>query len=282
VVTSVAEAHLEGLGTLDDVAKEKLSLLDALPQGGLAVVPWDNPSVRKFLPRELPARLVRFGTSDEAELRATHVEPMPGGVRFVVNDRFAFELPALGRHNAMNALAAVAVTRGMGLEHEAIAERMRSYQPPPMRLQVTTTDRVTVINDAYNANPASVLAALEVLGEQPGDGRRIAVLGDMLELGEASRYHHQQIGRAVGQGGYDLVAVGEHAEVMSRAASAAGLGRPRTFAYADAGAAADALDEWLRLPAVVLLKASRLVGLESLVATIAAADGQVCGGPSGP
>jgi UDP-N-acetylmuramoyl-tripeptide--D-alanyl-D-alanine ligase len=279
VITDVAEAHLAGLGTLSGVATEKLSLLEKVTEGGLGVVLWDNETLRHHLPKDLPIRLISFGLSDEADLRATQITPTSNGLRFLLNGRFAFELPMLGRQNVLNALAAIAVARRFGLEHDAIAERMADFQPPPMRLQREIYGPVTVINDAYNANPASTLAALQVLREHAGEGRKIAVLGDMLELGQAARDHHQRVGRAVGQAGFDLVAVGEHAELMCGAARAAGFGRAKTWRFADPDAAGEAVEQWLETPAVVLLKASRAVGLERVAPAIAAAVGRASSAP---
>lgn len=263
VIIAVGHAHLEKLGSLEGVAKEKASL--ANHARSLVIANADAPHLLDALPRS-PARLL-YGKSDSADLRLTNVAPRSGGhgVWFEINNRARFELSIEGEHNAMNATAAVAVARRLGMHDKAIASALLDAAGPEMRLERTTIAGVDVVNDAYNANPDSVIASLASLGPER-DGRRILVLGDMLELGDRSDELHAMVGeriaaRARSGGGPELVVlVGESARATAR-----GIGdavpveacAPDEAPAVVAGIAAQG--------DLVLLKGSRRVGLERVL-----------------
>ncbi len=274
VVTSISETHLEKLGSLDGVADEKASLIDHVREGGCAIVTAESDALgkraRRWRKRKL--RQVWFGLGDGADLRATDVAPRGAGVSFRV-DGVEVTLPVPGAHNVWNALAALGVGREMGVTFDEAAGRLAGFQPPPMRLNVQRMGSVTVINDAYNANPASMRAALDVLvswgqggasseGESHASGRKVFIAGDMRELGEVGRTKHEELGRAAALAGLDaLAAVGEYADVVAEAARREAGGMDVVTA-ADAEALADRLDALVRPGDVVLIKGSRAVGLE--------------------
>ncbi len=272
VVTSVAAAHTEKLGNVDRVAVEKASLLSCLVPGGMGILLGDAEPLRRAAGLALdPAtngtgrRLVRFGRSEHVDLRLTGREPSPNGQRIQINDRLWADLPVPGEHNALNALAAIAAVQRFGLTQDAAAAALADFPGVPMRLQSMSHEGVAIINDAYNANPASVAAALEVLAETPAS-RRIAVLGDMLELGDRAKELHRQAGReAAGRGVDLLIGVGA-------------LGRYIAEGAKDAGAAAECIDEVTalarELPArlrqgdAVLVKGSRGMAMERVVQAV--------------
>jgi len=267
VVTSVAPAHLEKLGSIERVAVEKVSLLGCVADNGLAVINGDSDLLARAA-RGYECRVVRFGEREEAELRLTGYEPSGPAQQFQLNGRLWVELPLAGRHNALNALAAIAVAQRLGIGQEEAAAALADFPGTEMRLEWLRAGPVTVLNDAYNANPASVAAAAQVLVEAPGT-RKVAVLGDMLELGEEARALHEQTGREVAAMGVDLlIGVGE-------------LGRYTAQGAAEAGAPTEAIDSvelaCARLPKllregdVVLIKGSRAVGMEALTVPIRAA-----------
>jgi UDP-N-acetylmuramoyl-tripeptide--D-alanyl-D-alanine ligase len=265
VITSVAGVHLEGLRDLQGVAQEKASLLDHVRQGGFAAVNADEPLLEDELPTSPKFKLIRYGHRSDADLRLTDVAVEPEGLRFKINGRFDVSLPVMGRHNALNILAAVAVGRRFGLADDEIIERLKNFSLPSMRLQRETHSGVTFINDAYNANPASMEAAVDVLDEMALTGRRILVLGDMRELGEQTDRYHEHLGRHVGQRKADyLVAVGVQAE---RVTAAARLGRPtlKTWCYPDSDGAGRAIINLTHPGDVVLVKGSRLLKMERVV-----------------
>jgi UDP-N-acetylmuramoyl-tripeptide--D-alanyl-D-alanine ligase len=261
VITNVGESHLEKLVSVDGVAEEKASLLGCVRSGGHAAVNADDPALLRRLSRDPSIRVTRFGTIANADLRASDIELGPASSRFRVNDRFEFELSVPGRHNVMNALATIAAARGVGLAHDEIAGRLQSFRLPEMRLEVESIGRIELIFDAYNANPPSMAAALDVFARCEHAGRRVLVLGDMNELGAESERLHRRLGESLdGTHAAALVAVGRWAETVAAAAPEG----TRTHVFADTEKAASGLPKLLRAGDLVLMKASRGLHFEKL------------------
>ncbi len=262
LLVSIGEEHLEGLGSLEGVAAEECSVLDVLSEDALAIVNVDSPLLTPHLDH-YRGRRVTFGRAASADLRVDAIRFDPPWLHFRINQRFEYRLPMPGEHNALNAAGAVAVARRLGLEHAEAAERLAEFQPPPMRMQVLSHNGATILNDAYNANPSSMLAAIETLERWPAK-RRVAVLGEMRELGARAAEAHARIGRRAAQGAIDaLLLVGAAAEPMLAGFSTTAAARViRCDSAAEAG-------EWLlgelRSGDVVLVKASRAVGLERAI-----------------
>ncbi|HOW69764.1 MAG TPA: UDP-N-acetylmuramoyl-tripeptide--D-alanyl-D-alanine ligase [Phycisphaerae bacterium] len=279
VITNVAEVHLQGLGTIEGVAREKLSLLSFLRPDGCAVINADAEVLRTMVLRERQysaVKKVMFGEWPEAELRLSGLRSVcdggggsggtPCGTEFTVNDRFKYRLNVPGRHNAHNALAVIGVARRFGMEDEEIAVALATFTLPPMRLQYKRFGGLTLINDGYNANPASMAAALSVLLEAGAAGRRVFVVGDMRELGVVSERCHRELADRIGQSPIDLlIAVGENAKLMAKGVKGASAGRIETHAYATTDAARRRLVAFLRRDDTVLVKGSRALALERLV-----------------
>lgn len=265
VLTCIGEEHLEGLSDLEGVAAEECAALRHLAESGFAAVNVDDPHVEPHLER-LRARVVRFGRAESADLRVTHVGYEAPWLSFQVNGRFDYRLHMPGAHNATNACGAIAVGRRLGMEHDAIAERLASFVPPPMRSEVLRLGDVTIVNDAYNANPHSALAALATLYEVARGGRRIAVLGEMRELGERAAEQHRRVAQRIrGERIDHVVLVGRAVELMHDALRGGDLFCPTVECCADVDACGQRLAELVRGGDVVLLKASRAVGLERVI-----------------
>ena len=265
VITNVSPAHLEGLGSLANVAAAKEELALALPSRATLVVDRDDPRLAAIAER-FTGRKILVG--DDAPIRVISVSPLPGGQRIEVeveDSRAAVELAALGGHNVRNALLAVAVGRAFGLELRTILEGLRAFTPPPMRLEaVVMPNGARILNDAYNANPASMEAALAALGAEAG--RKIAVLGEMWELGDEAPHYHRELGRAAGRAGIDgLVAVGRHAGDLAAGAIEAGLAGGAIARCATVVEAAEWLAARLDRGDVVLIKGSRGARMEEIV-----------------
>ncbi len=275
VIVSIGQEHMEFFGTLEAVAAEEASILAHVRPGGLAVVIDDEPAsslLREHVQRQ-SSRLsvVRFSSR---QLR--RCETSERGVRFAT-ESMSVELPLLGRHNAVNALAAVEVGRWAGLSDGAVARALASAAPPTMRLNVKSLGPVTVIDDCYNANLDSMTRALEVLREYgvgptsvawDSTGRRVAVLGDMLELGESGPECHRKLGGLIADHADLAVLVGR----LSLFAAEALLRHwppERVVAFAQWSAEVPTtVAALLRAGDVVLVKASRGTALERVIPAI--------------
>jgi UDP-N-acetylmuramoyl-tripeptide--D-alanyl-D-alanine ligase len=263
VVTSIAQAHLEKLGSLERIASEKASLLGWLGPRGLAVVWGDSDELDTAL-KSYPRRMIRFGCSGQAQLRLTGYKPDGQGQRFEINDHQWTSLSLPGRHNAINALAAIAVCMKFGFSQTQAIEALANFAGVEMRLEQIDLAGLRIINDAYNANPASCRAAIDVLVDCPAQ-RRVFVIGDMLELGQASEKLHAELGRHLASQPVDvIVGVGPGGKIVAKNAGEAGQGKQITL-FDDTPAAAAGIANLLATGDVVLLKGSRAMGLERLI-----------------
>ncbi len=280
VITCICEEHLEGLGDLHGVATEECSVLAEVSEGGFAAVNTDWPRVREFLP-ERGLTIATFGHNEEADLRITESRYEAPWQHFVLNDRFRYRLRMPGAHNAVNAAGAVTIARRWGFEHEEIAERLESFVALPMRTEVLEFGGVSVVNDAYNANPESAIAAIDALETLPAAGRRVVVFGEMCELGERSPELHRRVAERLRHGDVNHVLLvgpaGEMmADVLRREESLFG---PQVDCCETVDACCEKLLDLLRDGDVVLLKASRAVELDRLVEPLRSALG---GGETAP
>ena len=266
VVTAVQPVHLSRIGSLAAIERAKGELLEALPVDGTAVLNADDPIVRRMGARTR-ARVITYGFGDETDVGAEAVESAGmDGMRFVLRAgvaRRSLAIPTLGRFAVHNALAAAAVAGAAGLPLDDIARGLARGWSAPHRAQLVRLRGVTVVDDSYNASPASVVAALGLLAGLPG--RRIAVLGTMLELGEGHEAGHVEVGRASADMAELLVVVGDEAEGIARGAGDAGMDPARVLLVRDHDAALDVLRPRLRDGDVVLVKASRGIALDLLV-----------------
>jgi len=266
VITMVGESHLEGFGDVERVAIEKTSLLPHVKTGGAIVVNGDDARLMRRVQLPEKTSLFRFGTADGHEFRLTAIAADGDTVRFTLNNRFEFALPVPGRHNAMNCAAAIAVARRLGLTNEQIADDLRDFVMPAMRLQQLSLGSWTVINDAYNANPVSMRAALTTLTDHPAATRRVFFAGDMRELGPHADDFHRQLGQNVADARIDLfIAVGEFCRYAADQARAAGMTDHAVHHYDTPAQAATAAQALLGPNAVILVKGSRSVGMEAIV-----------------
>jgi UDP-N-acetylmuramoyl-tripeptide--D-alanyl-D-alanine ligase len=266
IVTAVQPVHLSRIGTLEAIEQAKGELLEALPADGLAILNADDPIVAR-MDRRTAARVVRYGFAETADVRAVEVKAAGvAGMRFRLRtpagDR-AVAIPALGRLSVHNAAAAAAVGLAAGLDLADICRALEGGWGAPHRVELVRLRGVTVVDDSYNASPGSVTAALDLLAGLPG--RRVAVLGEMLELGDAHESGHREVGVAAGAVVELLVVVGVDARGIVDGALEAGLEPGRIHHVPDAEAALDTLRPRLRDGDVVLVKASRGIALDRLV-----------------
>ncbi|MGE0710509.1 MAG: UDP-N-acetylmuramoyl-tripeptide--D-alanyl-D-alanine ligase [Planctomycetota bacterium] len=269
VITCIGSSHLEGLGGVEGVAREKLSLLEHLLPGGAAALNVDDPRLRAAVPglRARGVPVTGCGLSAGAELSGT---PAGGGAgAWQVTTRVcgepgpALELPLPGDHFVRDALLALAACARLGVPTERAARALPSFAPAAGRLALSEVGGVTLIDDTYNANPESVAAALDALAALRAPEQRVVVLGAMLELGAASEELHRAVGaRVAALGAARLVVVGPEAEAIAQGAVARGFPPEQALAASDCEEAARLAVAAAAPGAAVLFKASRGARLE--------------------
>ena len=275
VVTAVQAVHLSRIGTIEAIERAKGELIEALPADGVAILNADDQIVSRMDGRTA-ARVLRYGFDETADVRALDVQPAgTAGMRFTLatpRGRRALTIPTLGRLSVHNAAAAAAVGVAAGIELDRVVEALEGGWSAPHRVQLVRLRGVTLIDDSYNASPGSMAAALELLADLPG--RRVAVLGEMLELGPGHDAGHEAVGAAAARVAELLVVVGRDADGIAEGAIAAGLEPGVVHRVADADAARDVVAPRLRDGDVVLVKASRGVGLDVLVEALRSEFGE--------
>lgn len=273
VITNTGVAHIELLGSQENIARAKGELLECLPAHGLAVLNGDDPGVRQQAVRSR-CPVVYFGLEPGADVRGSDIKTDGAmGISFTVNGQCGtgrVQLPLVGSFNVFNALAAISVGHYFGLSLDEMAAALRGVKPGAMRLDVSVrADGTLIIDDAYNANPVSMRGALETMADLALGRRTVAVVGDMLELGEFAPPAHKEVGRLAAELGVGcLIAAGSWAPDVVQGAVAAGLDQNRVFVCPDAAAAAEVAGREVQPEDVVLVKASRGMQFEQVVAML--------------
>lgn len=269
VITNIGISHIEKLGTRQNILRAKLEITKGMKENGKLVLNGDD-ELLSGLKGLLPMPMIFYGINETCELNAFDIQSRgEDGVRFTVNLRnedVDISLPAPGIHNVSNALAAIACGLELNVSNENIKKGLANYSQEKMRLNIVKYNGIKIINDSYNSAPASAEASLSVLREVAGDSRSIAVLGDMLELGDYAREAHRQIGATVVREHIShLVAVGTLARDYVQGALEAGMDEKNTRYFEEAEQAISYLKNFLEPGDVVLFKASRGMKLDALI-----------------
>ena len=275
IITNIGISHIEKMGSRSNILKAKLEILDGLQPGGLLVLNGDDVML-SGAQSLLGCRTVTYGLGEGVDYMAYNIRSYgESGIKFDIMDEgieYEIHVPAPGIHNVYNALAALAAGRELGVPVRELASGISCYSPGEMRLNIIKTGGFTVINDAYNASPQSVKAALDVLGELVAE-RRIAVLGDMLELGEWSSSAHKETGGyAAGKKLDCIVTVGLRALDIAKGAIEAGAAPEKTASFMSNAEALDFLKNALRPGDAILVKGSRGMKMEEIVRSLAGED----------
>lgn len=265
VVTNVGKSHIELLGSQDNIARAKSELVRALSEDGVAILNQDDSYVAAMADL-CRGKVVGYGIESNAAIRASRVVCSEKGLRFACrcfDQVMDIHMPLIGSHNVYNALAAIAVGRVLGLTEHQLQKGLSEYRGMPMRQELIHLGEYTFINDAYNANPASMSEALKSLALLT-KGRKIAVLGGMLELGDWTVREHEKIGAEAAELGLDaLITMGSPASYIADAARRNGLGA--VYTAQDHAGAADCLRQIIQPGDTVLLKGSRGFAMEKIL-----------------
>jgi len=269
IITNVGVAHIEFMGTREAIAKEKGALAEAVGPNGTVVLNADDPFSLQIAART--RAYVIFAGTGEGTIRAIDIQQSADGSEFTMIEgahRCRAQLPVPGIHMVQNALLAVAAGRAFGLSLEEAAGGLASAPLTKARLQIKEINGVQFLDDSYNANPDSMKAALQTLVELDADGKRIAVLAEMRELGKETQSGHEEVGQAAASFGIDhLIGIGEMGAVIARAAEKAGL--EKSVAVGSTSEAAHLLAEITEPGDLVLIKGSRLARTEDVIEAFA-------------
>lgn len=259
VITNIGESHIEFLGSREGIAQAKMEICDGLKAGGEIIYDGDEPLLSTL--RRQPS--VSCGFGDSNEVRITSVTETADGVRFTINDGdSAYEMPLLGQHNVKNAAFAIVVAQKLGVPNKDILVTLQSMVETTMRFEkVPGLNGSLLINDAYNASPTSMAAAIETVKQLQGFRRKILVLGDIHELGDKEKAYHEQVAQDIQPPITDVITIGERARWISDATE----GDIRIVHFEEKATVVPMLAEQLTTETVVLFKASRAAGFETLV-----------------
>lgn len=270
IITNVGVAHIEFLGSREAIAREKAALAAAVPADGWLVLNADD-AFSDMIAGETEAKIILAGTESGA-IRAHEITQSPTGSEFTILEgahRCRAQLPVPGLHMVQNAMLAVAAGRAFGLSLEECAEGLASTPLTKARLQIKAVHGVQFIDDSYNANPESMKAALRTLVELDADGKRIAVLGEMGELGAESERGHREVGEEAATLGIDhLIAIGRGGSLIAQAAGKCGL--KQSTAVDSTSAAAELLADIATPGDLILVKGSRTARTEQVIEKFAA------------
>jgi len=268
VITNVGPSHLAGFKDIQGVVVEKISIVAGLKKHGVVICGVEQTEALERL-RALDWNVITFGVDGPADVTGSRVQQQPGRLYFETNDRVQVEIPIMGVHNVKNALAALAVARRMGITSRQYAEAMKDFAGVPGRLQAREIHGITVIDDSYNANPASMSAAIAELSTWKGVLRRVLVCGDMEELGESAAEYHVRLGEEAARSNIDLLfAVGPKCALAAQAALEAGMGHSRVQKSINSRRLARLIKSMIREGDVILVKGSHAMQMEKVVESL--------------
>ena len=263
VITNIGPSHLEFLRDLKGVFAAKREILEILNRDSLAVINGDDQYLSTIKSKVF--KIMRFGFNAANNFHASLVSAEGPGIKFTLNDRSSFTLNLIGAHNVSNALAAIAVAYNFNISYPDTKKALSEYSPAGMRLDARPVGDVTVIDDAYNSNPLSMISAIEALAEYPAKGRWI-VSADMLELGQREEEFHKAIGEAIARSGFNgLITFGDLSRHTSLRALECGMNKNRVWHCSDRAKIVDILKKSMNKGDAVLVKGSRAMKMEEVV-----------------
>lgn len=266
VVTNIGTVHAERAGSQEMIVKGKAELVQCLPENGYAILNYDDPLVRPMA-EQTKAQVLFYGLNEEADVWADQVEGLGlEGIRFRLHYRdetIHLRVPMLGRHSVHTALRSAAVGLVEGLDWQEIVSGLRFGHMQLRLVAIQMANGAVLLDDTYNASPQSTLAALNLLDEM--EGRKVAVLGDMLELGPYERNGHEKVGVRVAEIADEIITVGPRAKIIAKMAREVGFPSKNIIEVEDSQAAIDVMKKRLKGEDVVLIKGSRGMGMDIIV-----------------
>jgi UDP-N-acetylmuramoyl-tripeptide--D-alanyl-D-alanine ligase len=273
VVTNIGTVHAERAGDQDAIARGKAELVQALPSDGVAILNHDDERVRRMA-NVTQAQVFFYGLDSRADLWADGVEGLGlEGIRLRLHyqgETLYFRVPMIGRHSVHTVLRATAVGLVDGMSWQEIYNGLRSSNTQLRLMAIRTSRGALILDDTYNASPASTMAALSLLEEL--EGRKVAVLGDMLELGPYEQRGHEKVGVRVAEVAQVLITVGERARMIARRAVDSGLPETQVTMLDDPMQVVDVLDQIMNPDDVVLIKGSNSLRMDRIVNALEAAE----------
>jgi len=265
VITNINIAHMQYFKTVKNLVNAKAKLLDFVPKEGVAILNADDKYF-SFLKASAKCRVISFGIKNKADVMAKDISLLSTGTKFLLNDAVKITLPVPGIHNVYNALAAASVSLQFSKDINLVRDGLGDFKSPKMRMQTIKVKDITVINDAYNANPASTRAALEVLGNINSKGRKVFIFGNMLELGACEVSEHKKIGKLVLESQIDIfITIGKLAGLSAVTAEENGLNGNKIFSFENTEKVEEKLLSILESNDTLLLKGSRAMHLENIL-----------------
>ncbi|HHY77409.1 MAG TPA: UDP-N-acetylmuramoyl-tripeptide--D-alanyl-D-alanine ligase [Clostridiales bacterium] len=269
VITNIGTAHIGYFGSRENILKAKKEVFTFFTKNNIAVLNGDDDMLSTITDTDF--KIIRYGLKEYNHLRAKDIKQREDmGMEFTVNidgREENFFIPLLGVHNVYNALSAIAVGLTMNMEIESIRRGLQNFVPAKMRMEIyDTKDNIKIINDSYNANPDSAIAAIEVLKSMPSSGRKVLIIGDMLELGDYTVEGHRKVGEKVAESNIEvLITIGEKAKEVINGALSKGMNKEQIYSFKDNEDAISKISSILATNDVVLIKGSRMMKLEEIV-----------------
>lgn len=268
VITNIGPSHLEYLRDTRTVMQAKCEILEFLDKDGKVVINADDESLKKL---KTEFKMVRFGLSKRYDFYAEEIDVEPDSISFKLNGKWDINLGLIGRHNVYNVLCAISAAWDFGVTIDEIKDVLQGFRVPNMRMEVKRIGELRIINDTYNSNPLSMKQAIEVLRDVTTKGRKILIAGDMLELGSFSSRFHHLVGRQAAESGIDLLlAVGRQAEHIVNGAQEAGMAAKKIHCCSLTKEACGLVSNLIKAGDTVLVKGSRAMKMEEIVAEIEA------------
>jgi UDP-N-acetylmuramoyl-tripeptide--D-alanyl-D-alanine ligase len=268
IIINIGPSHLEYLTDLKGVFKEKSALLKHLKTPHIAILNADDSLLkREILIKNRKPLILGFGIKNTSDFFATDIKILNGRINFLVNQKYRVTLKTLGYFNIYNALAALTVAYLLGMEYRDIASRISAFNFPQSRLELLELNNIKFINDTYNSNPVSLKQAIEALGNFQINGRKIFIMGDMLELGNRQKLFHRQAGRNAARICDVFITVGELSRFAAEAARASGFNTKNIFTCTSNLEAQDILFKKVSVGPddIVLVKGSRAMRMEEIL-----------------